>query len=314
MNIEYVEPLSRAWSRMKKALFQPFDLRKWFVVGFTAFLAGLTDFTGGGGNGMRRHENLDWDEFLEFPQRAFEWLGDHPGWLILIVAGTVFLLTLFVVLTWLSSRGKFMFLDNVVHDRTLVAAPWSEFRREGNSLFLWRLGFGFLALLTVGFYLYGSFASLARLYHRTGDTELLLAPAIWMLLGFFGILLLVCFIDFLLTSFVVPIMYRHRLTVNRGWSRFLELFSSHPWPIIVFALFVLVLIIPVVFAVIVGGFMTCCVGFVILAIPYIGSVVLLPVHYLFRALSVEFLEQFGPEYRIFPVTPPVPPGGELHVP
>ena len=55
MNIRYLDPLSRAWGRMKKALFSPFNLKKWFVVGFTAFLAGLTEGPGGGGgNGVKK--------------------------------------------------------------------------------------------------------------------------------------------------------------------------------------------------------------------------------------------------------------------
>jgi len=38
----------------------------------------------------------------------------------------------------------------------------------------------------------------------------------------------------------------------------------------------------------------------LLITPYIGSVVLLPVSYTFRAFSVEFLEQFGDDFTIFP--------------
>lgn len=51
MNISYSNPLSRGWDRMKKALFQPFDIGKWFTVGFTAFLAALVDGGSPGGNG-----------------------------------------------------------------------------------------------------------------------------------------------------------------------------------------------------------------------------------------------------------------------
>jgi hypothetical protein len=50
----------------------------------------------------------------------------------------------------------------------------------------------------------------------------------------------------------------------------------------------------------VAGFATCCVGFLLLALPYINAVVLLPVLYTMRAFNVEFLEQFGNEYHIFP--------------
>jgi hypothetical protein len=45
---------------------------------------------------------------------------------------------------------------------------------------------------------------------------------------------------------------------------------------------------------------TCCIGFLLLIIPYIGSVVLLPVFYTFRAFSIEFLEQYGEEFVLFP--------------
>jgi hypothetical protein len=38
MTIRFMEPLGRAWQRMKQALFRPFDIHKWFVVGFNAFL------------------------------------------------------------------------------------------------------------------------------------------------------------------------------------------------------------------------------------------------------------------------------------
>ena len=49
MRIHYIEPLSRAISRTKQALFNPMDLRKWFVVGFSAFLAALADVQVSGG-------------------------------------------------------------------------------------------------------------------------------------------------------------------------------------------------------------------------------------------------------------------------
>ncbi|MFV2073108.1 MAG: hypothetical protein ACC742_10720, partial [Thermoanaerobaculales bacterium] len=49
MNIAYMEPLTRAWERMKLILWRPFDLAKWFVLGFSVWLAGLADGAGGGG-------------------------------------------------------------------------------------------------------------------------------------------------------------------------------------------------------------------------------------------------------------------------
>ena len=45
--ISVVEPVGAAIEKTKCILFQPFDLAKWFIIGFCAFLATL----GGGGGG-----------------------------------------------------------------------------------------------------------------------------------------------------------------------------------------------------------------------------------------------------------------------
>ena len=44
--IQIFKPFGEAFELMKKILFQPFDLKKWLVIGFAAWLANL----GGGGS------------------------------------------------------------------------------------------------------------------------------------------------------------------------------------------------------------------------------------------------------------------------
>jgi len=46
--------------------------------------------------------------------------------------------------------------------------------------------------------------------------------------------------------------------------------------------------------------MTCCIAGCFMAIPYLGTVLLLPVLIFYRAYSLHFLAQFGPEYDVFP--------------
>ena len=43
MRIGYFEPLSRAWDRTRVILWQPFDLAKWLLLAFAAWVAGLTE-------------------------------------------------------------------------------------------------------------------------------------------------------------------------------------------------------------------------------------------------------------------------------
>jgi hypothetical protein len=305
MNIRYLDPLSRGWERMKKALFRPFDMKKWFLVGFTAFLSTMTDFHGGGNGKTGWHGPANMETFMTFPERAREWLMDNPGWAAFILVASVAIVILIVVLTWVSSRGKFMFLDNVIHDRALVAQPWSEYRAEGNSLFLWRLVFGLVTIAVLLFYVLACFTSLHARYERFGDAATLIGPLILMALGFFAIMILVGFISLFLTDFVVPVMYRFRVSAMRAWGIFLSLFSLYPMQFIGFALLMLLLIIILVVGIVLVGLMTCCIGFLILAIPYINAVILLPVLYTFRAFSVEFLEQFGSDYHLFPRSAPV---------
>ena len=103
----------------------------------------------------------------------------------------------------------------------------------------------------------------------------------------------------------------NRIKASEAWSRFSRLFTANIGHFIGYALFVLVLVIPVVIVVVLFGCMTCCCGFLILAIPYISDVILLPLTYTYRAFGLEFLEQFGPEYRLFPVPENPPPARDV---
>jgi hypothetical protein len=111
---------------------------------------------------------------------------------------------------------------------------------------------------------------------------------------------LVGFINLLVRDFLVPIMYKERIAVLTAIRKFLPLFLSHLLYFLGYAIFRFVIVIVVVIGIVIVGLATCCVGFLLFAIPYINAVVLLPVSYSLRAFSVEFLEQFGSEYHIFP--------------
>jgi hypothetical protein len=313
MQIAYVDPLLKSWERMKEALFHPFDLRKWFVLGFTAFLAGLTSGNPGGNfsyNFGKRDTNIPDLETL--PARVMEWLSAHPVWLLVIMAAIILLMVVALILTWLSCRGAFMFLDNVVHNRAQVVAPWHQFRLQGNSLFLWRAGFGlvclflFLPLLVLSFL---TFVPILRGHLSPDHLFNFIATVLIGLLLMIGI----GYISLFTNNFVVPIMYKYNLKAIAAWQQFMPLLSNHLGYFLLYGLFLVPLAIGVVFAILLGGCMTCCVGFLLLILPYVGSVVLLPVTVAFRAFSLEFLAQWGPEYSLFPVTelpeagPPAPP-------
>jgi len=303
MNIAFFEPLSRAWRRMTKALFKPFEIGKWFIVGFTAFLAGLMEGHGGSsGGGSSKYDlgrDFDFGDVIDFPEYAWEWLMDNPGWFTLIIFIIILAISLIILFTWLSSRGKFMFLDNVVHDRAKVTQPWREYRTEGNSLFAWRFVFGLICFAVIILFLIQAFYIALDIYENDFSSQhvlIIIAMAILVLL----VILIIAYISSFLNHFVIPIMYKHSISVTRAWRRFLQLFSYHWFHFILFGLFMFLLNILVAIVIIMAILFTCCIGLLLLIIPYINAVVTLPISYTFMAYGPEFLAQFGSEFDVFP--------------
>ncbi len=306
MKIRYIEPLSRAIERSTQICFRPFDIGKWFVLGFACWLARLTQGGGGGGGsfpmppiGDREAEGTssvpEWIESIE-PEM---FLG---GAVLFVAIGcvAVLLFVILPVLLWLSSRGEFIFLDDVVHDKAEIKAPWREYRTEGNSLFLWRLGFIVAIIVGVALALAPMFIYITRVGEQMPSIPMVLLLICPILLLAFG----AAYIDLFLRSFVIPIMYKERLKTNAAWRRFGPVLKARLGSFLLYGLWLVALMIGVVFAVLILVLVTCCIAGILLIIPYIGTVLLLPLYVALRALSLEFLAQFGDEFRIFPEPPP----------
>jgi len=122
---------------------------------------------------------------------------------------------------------------------------------------------------------------------------------------FFILIVTLIFIEFFLMSFVVPIMYKENLSTTQGWNRFLELFRQHPGSFVLYGLLYAGFMIVGTMLYGIAGLLTCCVGLLLIALPYIGTVVTLPLYVTARFFDLEFLRQFGPEYDLLE-TPSVP--------
>ena len=303
MDIGYAAPLERAWGRTTLLLFKPFRLAVWLVLGFAAFIGST-----GGGFGFTSgwRGGRDWDD-----TNPLLWLRhalQEPFWVAFFIATGIVLLVIGLVLAWVFARGAFIFLDDVLTARIAIVEPWGRFARQGNSLFLWRLGFGFVGLLLAGLVLLFWLPALQRAWDGTT-----LDPAVWWpgamaVLLAIPVFLLLAFVRVLLDHFVVPIMWAHGLLANEAWRRFLPVLRAHPGPFLVYVLLLIGLAIAIVVATLVFGVFTCCCGLCVLAIPYVGSVVTLPVTVPLRALGPEFLAQFP---GALPPLPPPSPAKEL---
>ena len=79
--VSVIEPIGPAIEKVKTILFNPFDLSKWFIIGFCAWLAQLGSANrGGGGGGSGGNGDGDEEEDLLEPLTIFETLGANAWW------------------------------------------------------------------------------------------------------------------------------------------------------------------------------------------------------------------------------------------
>ncbi len=326
MNVQYVAPLQRGWERMKGALLQPFNFATWLILAFTAWLAQLG--SGGGPSGIWNvGDSTSRDRVSDSFTDTWDSLISHAFLIPVIVLAAVVLVVVVLAVVWLSSRGKLMFLDNVVHGRALVAAPWGRYRRLGDSLFLWRLGFGLICLVVVAVVLVMILgpAIAAGSWHDP-MAGLSIAAAIVGGLVVAAVALVAVLVSLLLDSFVVPIMVRYDLTASAAWRALLPWVQAYLGHFILYALFVLVLALFMALCSSVVCLLTCfacCIWVMPLVGSYVMTAVLLPLWVTYRAFTVEWLAQLDPRFDLFawaaagqstPVEGPAPPPEETPTP
>jgi hypothetical protein len=302
-------------------LFRPFDFGKWCTIGFCAFLAGLLQ----GGNGFNSSFNLPTNNNSSFmtkygggasPQIQMQQLNTSfrhafssmQVGMIVLIAVLVFavIIGISLLIYWLGARGQFMFLDNVVRNRGAIAWPWSTYRRQANSLFLFYV---LLLVLSLGIILVlGGVAALVAIplfqQHRyPGSGEI----AIFVILGV--VYLLLCVIVglalFIFREFGVPLMFRNGLKAREAFVASMRLTAQHPGSIAVFVLLRLAIFVGVV----VVSMILCCFTLLCCCLsqwPYVGTVLLLPVLVYVKCFTLDCLAQFGPEYNVWTVDVPQP--------
>lgn len=341
--ISVTDPIGQAFDRAIGMTFKPFNIGKWFVLGFIVWLSILGDgsssfnFNFPGGGGGRRVAPAP----VPFPpgggtvpgipplttapaanefQEVTNWVNQNLSLAVTIAAVAIVLIAAITLLIlWISSRAKFILLRAVATDTYEVAAPWKEFRALGNSLFGFRAA---LMLASWGFMIVVAAIALWIAWPDIQSQRFDRSAMTALLMGFLLIvptLLILGLVSWCTEAFVTPIMYARGIRVGEAWGEFRgRVLRGHIGSIILFLLMSIVLGIGVVICQIVVGCGTCCVGF----LPYIGTVFLLPALLVMRCYSIYFVQQFHPDFVFiqdfappsggFPVIgleyPPIPPG------
>lgn len=301
MGLNVIAPFGPSWNRMIAVLFRPFDIGRWFVLGFGAFLASLGEGGGGNfsnfGNWGSSDPSPDGAAIPQPMVDAHAWILGHWGW---ILAGALVLLPVLAafwgVLTWLSSRGHFILLDNLLRNRAEIGGPWTAFKNEANSLFKWRFGVNMASAIIVwGPLLYGTWRLLDTAVAAREFTVdfwiIVLAMGAWFILA---ILSVVPFM-LVLRDFVPVIQWHRRIPAGEALKVFWrEVLPGNFWSLNLYYLWLAVLWIGAGVVMMIGICCTCCIG----GLPYLSSVLFLPVLALFRLYPAYYLAQLGKGWEL----------------
>jgi len=100
-------------------------------------------------------------------------------------------------------------------------------------------------------------------------------------------------------DFVVPLQFLHRSRCLAAWRELGGMLRGNLGHLVLYLLFRIVLAMAIAVVLVGVVLVTCCIAGCLLALPYLGTVLLLPILVFERAYSLHYLAQFGPDYDVF---------------
>ena len=301
--IDFLALIRWACDQMLHRLFRPFRIETWMVLGFCAWLAhlgqngfGLNYFGGPGKSGQRK---LDSGTISDWTNNAKDFAQTNWLWLLPLVAFIALLmLVIWIAFIWISSRGRFLFLEGLTTRRLEIARPWREYAPEAQSLFWFRI---WIAMATIGVGLTFSvvaifgFIALQSVSPSSGVGIALLISTFLLVVP---LLVLAAIAWIVQEEIVVPIMWLRRISCLDAWKLGLQLIRTRALLFVQFLVVRLLLVVLAGIVLLAFALLTCCMGAILLAIPYLGAVLLLPLTVFMRFLSVGYLAHFGSDYDL----------------
>lgn len=305
------EPLAPAYERMKQMLFKPFDLGKWITIGFCAWLAGLAEGGGGGGgfnggNGGHHYGNGQpaAEQLRQVYHEASHYVSANLVWLLPLVTVAVLVgVAVWLLVLWLDSRGKFMLLHCVALDTAEVAVPWGKFAVVANSLFRFRIGLSLVAAILLLPLLVLLFTDILAMVMAGQANVAGVLLAVGLGLAVFFVAMVLAVTHKFMVDFVVPILFLRGGNWLAAWREFGGLLFANAGKFTLYLLFQLVLSWAIGLMVLLAILLTCCIAGCLMLLPFVGTVLLLPVLVFKRAYPLYYLAQYGPHYDVFPPVP-----------
>ncbi len=292
-----LQAVSAAFGQMVSSLFKPFDITRWFSMGFCAWIAYI-------GTGTSYNFNRPVTSSASGLKQQFDHVLDkcmHPAMgsaeTALILGVVVLGLLLAVLFCRLRSRGDFMFLHRWYKPDAPISQCWWASRAAGHELFVWRMYFFVIAFLLFALNAAVTYVTILKPYLASGKewNSALVWPTAGCVTGLILISLVTQLVAHLTKAFVVPIMYWHGVTASRAWQAVFALCNQYPVAVLSYLLCGGACAAAAGCALLAFGVLTCCMGFIPMALPYFGAVVLLPYYLFFRGYAVCFLNQWRAE-------------------
>lgn len=318
------DALSQAFRKMKKTLFSPFSLQLWFTLAFPAFLANL----GSGGFGFNFMQSSSKEKISNI-------LTEHLLLFLLILGFIVLLaIALSLVFYWLSSRGRFIFLDMLVRgaDAERFGSRWNRFRTAANSFFQVKIGFLLCYLLAILLGSAGSLPLLGALLNSVTGRELIQMPylnysklppelqsltlgiCITLIIASFLLFFLLLILDTIFNDYGALLMYRKEIS---GWTALQKTFTAireSPFRFVKYIWGLILIQILASLAIFVFLIATCCcIGYILLLIPYISTVVMMPIIYTRWQFILEYFGDSELLHSEIRNTPPAEEGIEQFI-
>ena len=270
-------------------LFRPFRFEHWIVLGFLSFLEQCGRMASSSCQlRVPMGDDKESDRAREILRMVLGWLSDHPLWAAGIAAVVLtFVMVGTVIVLWITSRGRFMYLDNVASGRADIRRPWIEHAGRAGSHFAWLLGVGvgtFIVLVTLMLPMAWAIVRLTKHGARAAPIAALAVCGLLVLVVAIGTSLFLV----VLRDFVAPLQWYRDLSCGEAIRFFGTLFRAHRR---LFVGYVLLKVVFSIVAVVLTAAVCCCCC--CLMLPFLQQVVLQPILHFERRWSVEILKQLG---------------------
>ena len=370
MEVSFGNIIKDSFDWMVNVLFRTFSLKKWIALTFIALMAGYLSFNmninipGDKTNNnaiescpsagiifqpsgfaeaeesaevmpaFLEREPLESQSSVNESKGTF---NDTAGYIAVSILGVIFLFIL-AIFTWLSSRFRFIFIEDIVKNDGSIKLPWANNKFIGNQLFLFYLPYGFIYLGFLGLIIFRGYVSLNALgvFNQNADVNFFKAAgSVMPHIALFVLHLLAAgLIYFFVENFVTPIMYKKKQAFMSSWSEASALLKKNVGNftafffinfglgiagamatglIILFFVIIVVLLGALLFMLAMGILsllplgLKVAVGFIfgIIAIAaiicayFIANTLLLPIPVFFRTFSLKFLASLDERYDLF---------------